>query len=277
MSHAPAGAFFWFMGNSVPGLALKRICGMLKLTRMIGFAKNSLLLYELLPFLTNLFLFISVGFLLFRYCRGIRRMADFQKRDLKESLAEGGIEEPHQYRDLSDAERMFLESNLKSFRFFDYPPFFSPWFILVEIIVSLVIFSAFGGLFDAFSLFIYLSPAVRLGISFLITLAFLFWLFNVLSRSAREYYYDLKLPVMRVQGSFSPCSEFAKVDLKEHPFLFRVRGLLFSVPRDFLVEPGGNSRRLLDTLSRLRAGDEIAVEYSPYSHHVWNIERVKDI
>lgn len=171
-----------------------------------------------------------------------------EREEWKESIHEGGVEEPRPLRSLLPEEKKELEDshrNLK--RVVD-----NGWWLFF-----------FFGTFDVAGIFLIL----RFGLEFTkdvvapaYSIAFIIQFFLVgLAVKERPTYLDLRSPVFRVQGQIIK----EKIQGRYGPrFYITVRRIKFSE---------SNASELPRLFDNLIDGNEIAVEYSPRTKRVWKI------
>jgi hypothetical protein len=194
-----------------------------------------------------------------------KRMA---KEDREESLKEGGVEEPRILRELNPSEKSELTKLSKNFLKYKHLLWIlAPLFLIADIYLIYT-----------------LPPIVRESISSTVmnpisTDNFLLLFFGsviiplqlwFLQISLREYpsTLDLRSPVFGVQGRAVKTTDGNKGNQPMYYYL-TVRGVRFT--SQF------NNDLVRETFDSFEEGNEVAVEYSPRTKHVWKIYKTEDI
>ncbi len=216
--------------------------------------------YELIQLIAGVLIFLIGILALVRISSFLEKLSrrSTSAREFKESVREGATEEPRPVRDLSEIERSKLSDYLYSHRGVIDSPRTWVFVYLISFIVLTYMLSGSNGGFNT-----YLSEG-RYVYAAIISAVVLFVMVIKARISEARAYSDLKLPVMRVQGSFiKRYQKYEDKDKKQLLVAFVVRGIEFSVIND-----------LAQIASQLRKGDEVEVEYSPYTKKVWLIKKV---
>lgn len=184
-----------------------------------------------------------------------------------ESVYNGGIEEPLAYRDLKKEEKELLEQEYRKAK-----KIINNKFVLIGVYILIIIISFV--LIHFYFEDLYLLIRFQIAFFFSIIIVFIFIRNNSLFEE--KLYRDLVLPVWKVQGYIIFQSYNAKRK-KEDKSLFIVRKISFNLDIfNYKISPYGivlkkSIKKQLDTIID---GDEICVEYSPFSKYVWNIEKI---
>lgn len=197
--------------------------------------------------------------------RKLLEMREIEAEELKENFREAGLEEPHFLRDLGEEEKELLTKKTRKLRAFINNP---KKIILLAFLMFLIALATLSGIL----FFLDLEP-VGIDLSFKnvlygvtpLALLFSYWIVRYQFKEEKYFYYDLRLPVMRLQGKLIPLQGF---DTSNEHF-FRVRGRTFRVPKIPGV-PGKFNIRIKRALDELK-DKEVVVEYSPYARVVWDV------
>jgi len=208
------------------------------------------------PFLPSLLIvmFLVIVTISYPYIVLIHKKRKFEKEEWEENLREGGIEEPHTFRNLSPEEEQSLHDLYRTSKM-----------IMDNGILLILVF----GLFDILGMFWILNssrealndiifPVYTIG--FLIQIA----LAGVAAKEMPRYL-DLRSPVFKVQG------QVIKEKIKNRrstDYYVTIRRIKFS-EEDY--------PSLSQFFYEIQDGDEIAVEYSPRTKHVWKMYKTEDI
>jgi hypothetical protein len=179
-----------------------------------------------------------------------RKRRKIREEERAESLREGGIEEPRILRELTGEET----AKLKGFHNTSKLVTDNLWWLLPgSIIVDLLIFW-----------FLYTYPEMDEDLRdvFFLPFAIQFLLISLALKEVPRYL-DLRSPVYRVQG------KFLEGGSTKSTFVFKVRGVKFKISH--------TSAAALFRREKLKEEDEVAVEYSPRTKHVWKIYKTPDI
>ena len=181
-----------------------------------------------------------------------------EKEEWRESISEGGIEEPRPFRDLTEEEKKILEKKHRwSQLILNNLWWLIPLFIIVDIFLGINLFRYWSD---------YASH--RTGRYITEFAAFVFFIQIYLgSLAAAEgiWYSDLRSPVFRVQGKVIK-EKFVRRSGTD--YYVTVRKIRFS-DTDYPDLKG--------MFEYLQDGDEIAVEYSPRTKRVWKMYKTEDL
>lgn len=176
-----------------------------------------------------------------------------------ESVNDGALEEPQVFRNLNQEEELEFETIVNSAsRIRRNRVWLAILFLLMDYVYALIFRYTFDlqkTNFPSFSIFFF----------FVLLIGFVLTIFQLVTleeyHKENDYYLDLRSPVFKVQG------KLIKEVLDEKRHLLIVRGLKFSARELYSIKEDHH----------LKEGDEIAVEYSPRTKHVWKIYKTEDI
>lgn len=198
------------------------------------------------PLLTLVWLAIII--ILFLLYRNYLKNKQIVKNEKLESLKEGGIEEPKIYRELQPDEKDWLTKFHKT----SYKIVNNIWWLLPLIVIVDIFFVVW--IFNAPSID-YLNKVIEpiFFLSFPIQL-----LLASLAAKEISLYLDLRSPVFKVQG------KVVNLTKTKYGIKFKVKSIGFRV-------------REKDLTVNLINYDEVVVEYSPHTKHIWKIYKTEDI
>lgn len=211
-------------------------------------------LFNLAGFLIALSLAWFVGYIL---PPSISKTANFlrlkrqREKEFKENVTHGAHEEPHILRELDILEKEILLSKHKTVKFWVGVNHFTiP--INLAIIFVFVYFGFKKSLFESNN-YVELSfyPVLILGVQILAVFA------------EQRMYFDLRSPVFAVKGEL--IKYIVNKGKRGPQKVFVIRGVEFNIKENRDVEYYWN---------RWSDGDNIVVEYSPKTRHIWKIEKV---
>lgn len=225
----------------------------------------------LILFFYPLLLFVNPPVFLFSVVVVIAIISYFRQRNArrkrvreeekKESMSEGGIEEPHAIRELTEQEKEELNRLVQNSKGFQSSVWFQGTLALAILIVFYFALKNYFGLFSrSFFWFMSLLPFV-LGATVLLVFASVRAISNYFKRD--DPYYDLRAPVFRVQGRL----------IKEES-MFGERKIANFIVRGIKI----SNQDLIKASHRLfKDGDEVVIEYSPRTGHVWKFHKTEDL
>ncbi len=196
-----------------------------------------------------------------------RRVSRIIREEREESLREGGIEEPRSLRELTSEEfRILHDIHQTSKKIVDNIWWLLLLFVIIDVAMIFALFQAstnqylinffsitgdndFGGAVTAVFVFVVIIQGA------------------IITTALQEVprYLDLRSPVYRVQGRAIK-EEVARRYGKD--YYITVRRIKFS---------DQNYHLLQDFYSTIREEDEVAVEYSPRTKHVWKMYKTQDL
>lgn len=181
-----------------------------------------------------------------------------EKEEYQESLREGGIEEARPFRELAADEKVFLTHFHKgSKRIVDNGWWIICLFLFIDIGIVIWILNSTDpeftekviGRIAAFALFFQLILAA-------------------VAAKEIKFYQDLRSPVFKVQGRAIKEIYNSLGGKRDNRYWITVRKIKFSHE---------NYPDMLDFMKTIKDGEEIAVEYSPHTKHIWKMYKTADI
>ena len=177
------------------------------------------------------------------------------RQEYEESLAEGGIEEPRLFRGLTEQEKNFLEKNFR----FSLTLRNNFWWVVSGSLIAdfLFLYTLYKFIFEnkAGEFFVWSVLLFTILASLQISIV-------TIALKVTDRYYDLRAPVFKVQGK----AVLSKT--QKESFCIRVRGVFFN---------SAEQPDLSSALENIDLAEEIPVEYSPRTKHVWKIYKTEDI
>lgn len=220
--------------------------------------------FVLLIFVFNplFFPFVLIGLIsiLTSFYKRNKKRKIIQEIELKESLNEGGLEEPTSYRDLLPSEKVTLEKIIK-----EQNKLINNVWLRLMLLIGLFIL--------AFRFHIYLLDSKNIiwiiyyPVMFVFEIILLFYTAKtVISYFLKQnIYHDLRVQVFKAAGKLIK-EKTSYIGAKKYTII--VRGVEFS--HDSLVD-------VIEAVEQLGDGDQVAIEYSPSTKHVWKIYKTEDL
>ncbi len=209
---------------------------------------------------------VTVPILVIIYiAKKVIRSKEIVKEERIETLQEGGIEEARILRDLTEAESRELTKLSRNFsRFKNFPWAIIPFLLVIDVFLMITLPPIIKELIDTNplnlqeSLILFFGPLV---------IPLQAWIIQISLRE-RPSYLDLRSPVFGIQGRAQKATDGKKGD---QPFYYyiTVRNIIFSSQFN-----NDEVRKIFDSIQE---GDEVVVEYSPRTKHVWKIYKAEDI
>lgn len=179
------------------------------------------------------------------------RKKEIQIDERNESLKEGGSKESHPFRDLSDVERKQIFTMYKNAEWFRNKFWFLiPLFLFIDVLFVYGFITGLISLSDKIDSFF-----------FLIIIEVLLILYGL---SYWKKYLDLRSPVFRVQGKAIKEKVSGERDVS---YYLTIRNIRFSEK---------NYDELRTFFDSINDEEEVVVEYSPRTKHIWKIYKDKE-
>lgn len=184
---------------------------------------------------------LSSAIIIIALIRDHRLIKRASKEEKLEGISEGYVEESTIFRELTEAEKVILQGKRR---------------LPLKVIKYGSALILFFLIFDLFFLFYPFS----LGLLGYLLFSSQFVLILIALRE-RSIYLDLRSPVFKVQGKIFPQES-------DGSYSFKVKGLKFNLSMN---------SELGSTYAKFNSFEEVIVEYSPRTRHVWRICKTEDI